>query len=75
MTTDDLPTPRTRARTSFKLHVWCKSCRHSRDADLGALIAAGKGDQPIARMKFKCTNCESRPTDSVVSGEHIQIQR
>jgi hypothetical protein len=38
------------ARTGLHLHVWCKSCRHSRDADLAALIAAGRGDKPLVRL-------------------------
>ncbi len=33
----ELPTPRSMARTSYRVHVWCKACRHARDADLGAL--------------------------------------
>jgi hypothetical protein len=27
--------------------VWCKSCRHRRDADLQALVDAGRGDVPL----------------------------
>jgi len=26
------------APTGFRIHVWCKTCRHSVDADLDALI-------------------------------------
>jgi hypothetical protein len=37
---DELPTPRSMAQTSFRVHVWGKSCRHTKDADLAALIAA-----------------------------------
>jgi hypothetical protein len=44
---DDLPTPRSMARTSFRVHVWCKACRHAKDADLGALVAAGRGGSTI----------------------------
>jgi len=36
---DALPTPRSMARTSFRLLVWCKSCRHQANADLAALVA------------------------------------
>jgi hypothetical protein len=50
----------------------CMSCRHSQDTDFSALIAAGKGDQPIAKMRFRCTNCRSLRTNFVVSGSHIQ---
>jgi hypothetical protein len=27
----ELPTPRSMARTSFRVHVWCKACRHAKD--------------------------------------------
>jgi hypothetical protein len=42
MMTDDLPTPRSIAAAGFRVHIWCKSCRHAKDADLGALIEAGR---------------------------------
>jgi len=41
--TDDLPTASTMAPTGFRVHVWCKACRHSGNADLDALVRAGKG--------------------------------
>jgi hypothetical protein len=34
------------ARTSYRGHVWCKPCRHAKDADLAALIA-GPMDIPF----------------------------
>jgi hypothetical protein len=35
---DDLPTPRTTLRARYVcVHVWCKACRHSADADLDGL--------------------------------------
>jgi len=42
--TDDLPTARTMVPTGFRIHVWCKACRHSVNADLDSLIRGGKGD-------------------------------
>jgi hypothetical protein len=37
----ELPTPRTTLRTGYvRVLVWCKSCRHRRDADLQGLIDA-----------------------------------
>jgi hypothetical protein len=27
----ELPTPRSMARKSFRVHVWCKSCRHAKE--------------------------------------------
>jgi hypothetical protein len=62
--TDDLPTARTMAPTGFHVHVWCKACRHSGNADLDALIRNGKGDIPLAR-------CRSGMTDFVVTGAHF----
>ena len=50
MMTDDLPTARSMAPTGFRIHVWCKACRHSVNADLDELIRAGKGDVPLVRL-------------------------
>jgi hypothetical protein len=30
----------------FRVHAWCKWSRHAKDADLAALIVAGRGDVP-----------------------------
>ena len=68
---DELPTPRSIAAAGFRVHVWCKSCRHAKDADLTALIAAGKGDVPLVRLRWRCGNCGSRLTDFIVAGSHI----
>jgi hypothetical protein len=70
--TDDLPTPRSMAQTGFRLHVWCKSCHHAKDADLAALIEAGKGDVPLVRMRWRCGNCGSRVTEFIVAGSHMR---
>jgi hypothetical protein len=44
---DGLPTARTTLRTGYvRVLVFCKSCRHQADADLQALIDAGRGDVP-----------------------------
>ena len=46
---DGLPTARTTLRTSYvRVLLTCRSCRHQRDADFAALIAAGRGDTPAA---------------------------
>ena len=54
---DALPTARSMAPTGFRIHVWCKACRHSVNADLDALIRDGKGDIPLVRLKWQCANC------------------
>jgi hypothetical protein len=53
---DDLPTPRTTLRARYVcVHVWCKACRHSADADLDALVASGRGDVPLVRLRYRCS--------------------
>ena len=64
----ELPTPRTTPRTGYvRVLVWCKSCRHRRDADLRALVDAGRGDVPLVELRFRCSNCASTLTDFVVT--------
>jgi hypothetical protein len=66
---DALPTARsTLAARYVRVLVWCKACRHRRDADLEALIAAGRGDVPLRSLRFRCSACRSRLTDFVVTG-------
>lgn len=67
----DLPTARTLLPTGFRMHVWCKACRHAKDADLEALIRDGRGDVPLVHIKWRCGNCGSRLTDAVVSGAYF----
>ena len=64
-----LPTPRTTLRARYvSLLVWCKGgCQHQAEADLQALIDAGRGDVPLTRLKFRCSNCGSDRTDFVVT--------
>jgi hypothetical protein len=54
---DALPTARSTLAVGYvRVLVWCKACRHRRDADLEALIAAmsrcgacGSAAPPVAR--------------------------
>ena len=46
--------------------MWCKACHHRAPADLQAIIDAGRGDVPLKDLRFRCTKCGSRLTDSVV---------
>jgi hypothetical protein len=65
--TDNLPTARSMLpQTYLCLHVWCKACHHRAPADLQAIIDAGRGDVPLKDLRFRCTKCGSRLTDSVV---------
>jgi hypothetical protein len=68
----ELPTPRSISRTGYRVHVWCKACRHAKDADLAALIEAGRGDVPLVRPHWRCGNCGSRLTEFVVGGSHMR---
>jgi hypothetical protein len=66
---DALPTPASTLAAGYvRVLVWCKACRHRADADLPALIAAGRGDTPLRELRFQCTRCRSRLTDFVVTG-------
>ena len=68
---DDLPTPRSTLRSRYaRLLVWCKACRHQPEADLQALVAAGRGDVPLIRLRFRCSNCGGRLTDWVVTAKN-----
>jgi len=60
--------PRTTLHARYvRVLVWCKACRHRRDADLQALIDAGRGDVPLIYLRFRCSNCGSSLTDFLVT--------
>ena len=49
---------------------WCKGgCRHQAHADLQALIEQGRGEVPLTRLKFRCSNCGSDRTDWVIASK------
>lgn len=67
---DDLPTPRSTVRSRYaRVLVWCKACRHQREADLQALVDAGHGDVPLINLRFRCSNRGSRLTGWVVTAK------
>jgi hypothetical protein len=50
--TDGLPTARTTLRTRYvRVLVFCNSCRHQADADLQAIMEAGRGDVPLTELR------------------------
>jgi hypothetical protein len=49
--------------------VWCKACRHARDADLAALIAAGRRDTPLVRIRWRCARCGHLRTDMICTSK------
>ena len=71
MSDTGLPTPRSTLRSRYvRVLVWCKACRHEADADLQALVDAGRGDVPLIKLRFRCSNCGSRLTDWVVTAKN-----
>ena len=64
----DLPTLLSTLSARYvSVHVWCKACRHSAGADLDALIRDKRGDGPLVRLRFRCSNCRCGMTDFVVT--------
>jgi hypothetical protein len=55
-------------RTGFvRVLVLCKSCRHQADADLGRLVADGRGDVPLTELWFRCSQCGTDQTEFVMT--------
>ena len=66
--TDGLPTARITLRTGYvRVLVFCNSCRHQADADLQAIVLAGRGDVPLTELQFCCSQCGTDRTDFVVT--------
>jgi hypothetical protein len=42
-------------------------CQHQTEADLHRLVETGRGDVPLTRLKFRCSNCGSDRIDFVVT--------
>jgi len=62
----DLPTPRTTLASRFvRVLLTCWHCRHQADADLPALLAAGRGDVPLVRLRWRCARCRSGKIDMI----------
>ena len=69
---DDQPTPRSTLRAGYAcVLVWCEACRRQREADLQALVDAGRGDVPLIKLRFRCSNCGSRLTNWVVTAKDL----
>lgn len=60
----DLPTAKD-YKGGHRLLVWCKACRLQRELTFKSLVADGRSDIAIINLRFRCTNCGSRLTDSV----------
>ena len=70
----DLPTARA-YKGNHRLVVWCKACRYQRELSFKSLVDGGRSDIPVINLRFCCTNCGSRLTDTVVSGSHLTPKR
>jgi hypothetical protein len=63
-----LPTARTTLKARYvRVLLTCWSCKHQRNADLQALIDAGRGDIPLVRLQWRCSECRSTRIDMVVT--------
>jgi hypothetical protein len=63
----DLPTPRTTlAASDVRVRLSCRACRYRRDADLQALIDGGRGDVPLAELRWRCAWCGHQHVNAVV---------
>jgi hypothetical protein len=52
-----MPTPCSTLRSGLRVLVRCTACRHRSYADQQKLIDTGRGDVPLIRLKYRCTNC------------------
>lgn len=67
----DAWTPEFLIRAGYDLTVYCEGpCRAGRPVSLTALAAAGRGAQPISRMRFRCPKCGAKGTASVSWWDH-----
>jgi hypothetical protein len=58
--------PLRRRRTAYaRVLVFSKSCRHQTDANLQAIVDAGRGDVPLTELRFRCSRTDR--TDFVVT--------
>lgn len=57
MQTISINTPAEFLEHAHTLSLYCRACERWLDVDLQVLVAAGRGDQAIQRMRFKCKDC------------------
>jgi hypothetical protein len=66
----ELPTPRTTLKARYvRVLLTCWSCKYQRDADLQALIDAGRGDTPLVELRWRCSQCHTDKVDMVVTSQ------
>jgi hypothetical protein len=70
----ELPTPRTTLAARYvRVGLNCRSCLHQTDADLEALIEAGRGDVPLIELRWRCGRCGHRRIDMICTGKHVVV--
>jgi hypothetical protein len=52
--------------------VWCKACHYQAPADLQAIVDAGRSDEPLKDLRFRCTTCGSSLTDHVTTAKRLR---
>ena len=50
-------TPERLIELEADLRIWCDGCKRAHVIEPAALIIAGRGGRPIAKMRFSCTTC------------------
>jgi hypothetical protein len=69
-----LPTPRNTLRAEYvRVHLSCRACQRQRDADLQALVDAGRGDVPLVELRWRCGECHSARIDAVVMSKDSAV--
>jgi hypothetical protein len=68
--TDVLSTARTTLRTGYvRVLVFCNSCRHQADADLQAIVDAGR--VPLTELQFRCPQVGTDRTDFLLTSRDV----
>ena len=70
--TDALPTSRIMLRADYvRMALSCRSCLRQQDADLQALVDAGRGDVPLVHLRWRSAHCGHRKIDFVVTSRDV----
>src|SRR5262245_47885045 len=65
--TGGLPTAHSALREGRTVEVHCYYCRRHRPIDLAALVAAGRGDVPLAHLRFRRGNYDGTRTGLIAN--------
>src|SRR4051794_21122111 len=58
-------------RAAVRLIVWCKACKHQVEPDVAAQVERYGPELPVPEwaQRLRCSECGSRDTDFVVTGD------